>query len=406
MTARRGVLLVAAGLFAVGLTLRPQVVAIGPLAPSIERGLHVSHALTGLLATIPVLCMGLLAAPAQMLHARFGSRASLAFCLGLISVFGVARAVSPPAAAVVLLTVPIGAGMAFAQAMLPALVKARVAARPVFVTGLYTAGMSAGAAISSLAAVPLAGVLGGWRGTLLALSVFAGVLIPAWLLLTRREPPEPRRSATWPSLPLRSRTAWLLVFYFTTVAVFYYGLNHWLAESYVERGWGESPAGALVGVLNLCSIPGSFAAATFADRFGTRRAWLIGIGVTTVLGSIGVVTLPGAAWLWVVLIGTANGAVFALLMTLPLDVAREPREVGAVAAMMLGGGYTFAAASPFVLGAIRDATGSFTGSLWALVGVGSLYLAIPALLTKERLGRGVAVGPEAVARHAPGAGSS
>ncbi len=31
---------------------------------------------------------------------------------------------------------------------------------------------------------------------------------------------------------------------------------------------------------------------------------------------------------------------------------------------MLGAGYTIGALSPFVLGVVRDATGSFTGALW------------------------------------------
>lgn len=392
MTARRSVLLITAGLFAVGLALRPQIAAIGPLAPRIERGLHVSHAVSGLLSTIPVLCMGLLAPPAQMLHARFGSRAGIALCLGLISVFGVARAVSPPVAAVVLLTVPVGVGMAVAQAMLPTLVKARFATRPVLATGVYSIGMSAGATISSLAAVPLAGVLGGWRGTLVALSAFAGVLVPAWLLLTRRDPPEPRRAVAWPALPLRSRTAWLLVAYFTVVSFFYYGLNHWLADSYVERGWNESHAGGLVGVMNLCGLPALFAVAVIADRFGSRRAWLSGIGGVILLGSVGIVTLPDGAWLWVVLIGGAYGAIAPLIMTLPIDVAREPGEVGAMVAMMLGFGYSLAATAPLLLGAIRDATGSFTGVLWVLAGFAGVVLALATLLTTERLRRGVAYG--------------
>ncbi len=40
----------------------------------------------------------------------------------------------------------------------------------------------------------------------------------------------------------------------------------------------------------------------------------------------------------------------------------------ALVAMMLGLGYTIAAASPFLLGAIRDATGSFDAVLWAAAG--------------------------------------
>ena len=48
--------------------------------------------------------------------------------------------------------------------------------------------------------------------------------------------------------------------------------------------------------------------------------------------------------------------------------------------MMLGIGYTLAALAPFLLGAIRDATGSFDAVLWACAGfLAMLVLATTAL---------------------------
>ena len=64
-----------AGLFFVALTLRPQIVGVGPLLPEIQDDLDTTHALVGLLATIPVLCMGLFAPAAAYLSARIGTRA-------------------------------------------------------------------------------------------------------------------------------------------------------------------------------------------------------------------------------------------------------------------------------------------------------------------------------------------
>ena len=57
---------------------------------------------------------------------------------------------------------------------------------------------------------------------------------------------------------------------------------------------------------------------------------------------------------------------FALVMTLPLDLEQRRERVGALVAMMLGLGYTTAAISPFVLGAVRDVTGSFDAVLWVV----------------------------------------
>ena len=62
---RRAPLLVA--LFLAALALRPQLVGIGPLLPPIQDDLDVTHAVAGLLGTIPVLCMGLFAPPAPFL---------------------------------------------------------------------------------------------------------------------------------------------------------------------------------------------------------------------------------------------------------------------------------------------------------------------------------------------------
>ncbi len=51
---RKGRLGLLVALFACALALRPQIVGIGPLLPGIQDDLDVSHAVAGLLGTIPV----------------------------------------------------------------------------------------------------------------------------------------------------------------------------------------------------------------------------------------------------------------------------------------------------------------------------------------------------------------
>jgi CP family cyanate transporter-like MFS transporter len=97
-----------------------------------------------------------------------------------------------------------------------------------------------------------------------------------------------------------------------------------------------------------------------------------------------VVLAPEAAYAWVVALGFANGAMFALVLTLPLDLEHEPRRVGALVGMMLGLGYTIGAISPFVLGAIRDATGSFTADLWIVTVSSGLLVVAAAALPRAR----------------------
>jgi MFS transporter, CP family, cyanate transporter len=181
---RRGALL--AALFLGALALRPQLVGIGPLIPSIQADLDVSHAVAGLLATFPVLCMGLFAPPAAFLSQRFGSRHALAAALALIAVFGITRSLVPGAALVILLTIPVGMGMGLGNALMPVSVKERFADRPVFATGVYAAGINIGGTLSSATAVPLEHALGDWRDPLLVFSCVTVALFVLWLVLTHR----------------------------------------------------------------------------------------------------------------------------------------------------------------------------------------------------------------------------
>lgn len=374
-----------AGLFFVALTLRPQIVGIGPLLPEIQDDLGTSHAVVGLLGTIPVLCMGLFAPPAAHLGARVGTRAAIAWSVALVGVFGLARAVSPSAALLVLFTWPVGAGMGLAGALVPVAVKESFPNRPAAATGVYTTGIQMGSALSAAVAVPLAAWYGGWRASLVAFSAVTLVLGGVWLLLTRHEPRHERLDGRLPRLPWREPVAWLLVLLFALMASTYYGINAWLPDSYVERGWSTSAAGSLLAVLNLVAIPAAFLVPWLSERMGTRRVWLATMAVLFVVGVSGVVLAPAAAYAWVVALGVASGGMFALVLTLPLDLEEAPRRVGALVGMMLGLGYTIGAISPFVLGLVRDATGSFTASLVLLVVFSVLLLGtVLALPTRSR----------------------
>jgi CP family cyanate transporter-like MFS transporter len=383
--ARYGLL---AGLFLTALALRPQLVGIGPLLPRIQDDLHVSHAVAGLLGTIPVLCMGLFAPPAAYLSGRLGSRWALAAAIGLIAAFGTLRAVAPQPALVMFLTFGVGAGMGLGNALMPAAVKERFAHRPAFATGIYSVGIVAGAAAASAVAVPFAEVAGGWRSSLLLFSGLAGLLVVAWLVLTRREAPH-RRTDTRPvRLPLRSGLAWQLVVIFGVMSVAYYGFNAWLPDAYVERGWSETKAGVLVGVMNGGQIVPALVVPWLADMWGSRRLYLAVFGFVMSGASLGLVLAPGGSWAWAALVGVGFGVLFPMVMTLPLDVARRPAEVAAVAGMMLGVGYSVSSVAPFALGGLRDATGSFDAVLWALFGSATALFLLCSALTRERLHAG------------------
>jgi CP family cyanate transporter-like MFS transporter len=373
------------------LALRPPVVAIGPLLPRIEADLRISHAVAGLLSTIPVLCMGLLAPAAQFVAARLGAFRAVATALAVLAVFSCLRAVAPGAVSVLALTVPLSIALAIGNALMPLAAERGLPGRPLAATGACTTGMSTGSALAVLVAVPVAGALWGWRSALGLFGLAAALSVLAWVRLAPRMMPD--RSSQRPPLerlPWRSGLAWKLVLAFCAMTMYFYGTGAWLPAAYAERGWSEASTGALMAVWNVTAVVGGVAISIAGDVRGSRRTFLLA-GTAALIGAMVLLILvPGGAIAWAAVAGLGNGVVFTLLMTLPLDVARTPAEVGSVSGMMLGVGYSVGALAPFVMGLLRDLTGSFSASLWVLVGVAAVLAAVSASLRPAQLRRGIA----------------
>jgi CP family cyanate transporter-like MFS transporter len=384
-------LLVAMGLGS--LSLRPQLVGIGPLLPNIQHSLGVSHAIAGLLVTIPVLCMGLFAPTAALLAARVGTTRAVSAALILVAVAGIARAITPSAALVLLATVPVGIGMALGNALMPLAVKGGFESRPLLGTGVYTTGIQLGSFLAAIVAVPIADAWFGWRGALAAFGIAASAGAIVWLLFSPRGQGSVVDAGGIPRLPLRSLTAWLLVAMFASVAVNYYGLGAWLPDAYQERGWSEGHAALLLAIFNLATVPAGIAVTFLGDRLGSRRTYMVLAAVALTAGTVLLIEVPAGAYAWAFIGGFGNGMMFPLMMTMPLDVSRRATDVSAVTGMMLGFGYSLAAISPFALGAVRDATGSFRTSLWLLAAITTALALIAWQLGPRRLSHGVSVEP-------------
>jgi CP family cyanate transporter-like MFS transporter len=333
--------------------------------------------------------MGLFAPPAAFLAQRLGSRHALAAALALIGSFGIARAFAPGVALVILLTIPVGIGMGLGNALLPVGVKERFADRPVFATGVYAAGINVGATSAAASAVPVEHALGSWRDPLLVFSAVTLGLFVTWLVLTRIERGHSAASVPRPlALPWRTSLGWRLVAAFLLMSAVYYGLNSWLPDVYVERGWSEGRAGQLLTVLNASQIGAGLAVTWLADRMWSRRTWMMLCSGLGFLSLLGIVLLPGAGFLWAFSIGATIGPLFSLTMVLPLDAGHGPADVAAYTGLMLGAGYSLSAISPLALGAIRDASSGFGPVLWVLVGLTAALFAVDSSLTPARLAAG------------------
>jgi len=97
--------------------------------------------------------------------------------------------------------------------------------------------------------------------------------------------------------------------------------------------------------------------------------------------------VPSLAVVWALVAGAMLGAAFTLALMLPLDLAATPAAAAGLVGIMLAGGYLLTATTPWLLGYMRDATGSFTASLWLNVVASVLLLVVSLPFSKARMAR-------------------
>jgi MFS transporter, CP family, cyanate transporter len=392
----RTALRVVAALFFAGLVFRVPILVVGPLLKDVQADLGMSHGVAGLLSSIPVLCMAFLAPVGPVLAASIGPRTAVAACIVATAGFGLLRAVAPDALTVVGLTVGIGLGMGIVGPVFTQVVRSALPHRPTLGTGAYAMGYIIGSSAAAAAAVPLAVALGGWRGAFAAVAVISFGAIVAWWLLAPRDG-HVHVAPRMPRLPLRSPVGWLLGLAFGFQSVLFYAAIAWLPSIYIERGWSAGEAATLNAVFAALGIVTTLTVPLIARFVASRRAQLAIAASLAVLGTIGIALgaegPPAAgenglvAYFAILLLGFGIGIFFPITLTLPVEAAHSPAESSALAALMLLVGYTLAAVGPVVLGAVRDATGSFVVAGWIMVAVAVAMLAATTVLSPRRLGR-------------------
>lgn len=378
----------------VAIGLRPGIVAMGPLLPSIIRAFGLSHATASLLTSIPDLLMGLLALPTPWLARRFGRDPVI--LIALLVLFGsiAARAFSNGPLFLFVTTTGVGAEIAIAGTLVAGFIKARFPGNAALIIGVYATALSLGSTVSAALTGPVAmGTASGWTLASGLWSVLALLGVAGWLAVMLSEK---RYHLTVPAiaqrarLPLRNRTAWLVALFFACDNFLFYALLSWTAPMYREAGRSAPIAGLI-----LASFTAAFMAANpifgWLSKSHDRRGWLAVCAMLGLAGLIPTALAPDMApFMFIPLCAFGLGGGFTLAMTLPLDNADSVDEANVWNAFVMTVGYLVAATGPLMVGRLRDITGEFRPALWLLVAVSVAMAAFTPFLRPRHRREGVA----------------
>lgn len=369
----------------VGLNLRPAIASIGPLLDTLQRQTGLGDTGASLLTTVPVLLMGAGALGGRWLLARLGVRTGVGIGIALIALACAMRLVAGQPGTLMASALLAGLGIATVQALLPAFVKARFAARASSVMGLYSTSIMGGAVLASVIA-PLVAARLGWQMALAGWSLPAVAAVLLWPLAVPRKAhhapastaspaqarppaaatPSARATAATPShrgatLAGHPCEHWRLALFFGLGTGAYTLVLAWLPPYYVGLGWSPAAAGGLLGGVTLAEVVAGLAVSAFIDRLPDRRPALYAAIAALFVGLIALIAAPAPLALpAAVMLGLGIGALFPLSLIVALDAAPDPVAAGALVSFVQGVGYLIAALFPFVAGLIRERLADLT----------------------------------------------
>jgi MFS transporter, CP family, cyanate transporter len=385
-----------AGLLLIALNLRIGVASVGPVLTSIRDDLGLSATVASLLTTIPVVAFGAFAFLAPWLTRRLGMHQLVGLAMATLAV-GIGLRRQPSLASLFAGTVIVGASIAIANVVLPAVIKQDFPERVGPWMSVYSTALFLSAAIADGLTVPLLPLVGGhWRPALALWTVPAVAACLIWLPQFFRAPGRAgpsHEAAGPPGAPgqpsfraiLADPVAIAVTAFMGLQCTGYYVTLTWLPTLLQDHGMDAHSAGWMLSYSAFPGIAAALVSPAIARRI--RPAWVPIVVSVLCYGAAyaGLAVAPArAAYLWMTLLGLGQGASISLALSYIAWRSPDARHTAQVSTMAQGFGYLLASLGPIAIGAIHAASGSWTVPIIVLAALLVPQLIAGVLASRDR----------------------
>src|ERR1700761_6564325 len=391
-----GAVFLTVGLIFIALNLRIGVASVGPVLTTIRDSLGLSAAAASLLTTIPVVAFGAFAFLAPWLTRRLGMHQLLGLAMATLAV-GIAVRRQPSLFTLFAGTVVVGASIALANVVMPAVIKHDFPHRIGPLMGLYSTSLFLSAAVAGRRPVPLLPLVGGqWRPALALWALPAVLACLVWIPQLFRSPVHAGQPAAAaggsaataaPSFRalLSDPVALAVTAYMGIQCTGYYVTLTWLPTLLQDHGMDSHRAGWMLSYSAFPGIAAALVSPALAKRI--RPTWMpIAVSVLcygTAYAGLAAAPLH-APYLWMTLLGLGQGASISLSLSYIAWRSPDARHTAHLSTMAQGFGYSLASLGPIGIGALHAVSGSWTAPLIVLAVLLVPQLITGALASRER----------------------
>jgi CP family cyanate transporter-like MFS transporter len=383
-------LLLISGIMLVAANLRAALTSVGPLLEQIQQQLSLSATAAGLLNSLPLLLFAVLSPVTPGLAKRMGIERTLGMAL-LLLVIGIVLRSLPQHGMLWLGSVLIGAAIAFANVVLPTLVKRDFPQRAAAMIAGYAAVMSLVAATASGLAVPLAAMNDlGWRFSLLCWSLPALLALIIWLPQLRR--PATAVSSTTPGVqPIPSRSpwgsalGWQVALFMGLQSITFYTIIGWFSAFAASHGTSPQQAGFELFIYQLVAIAANFVMVFILPRARDQRTIALCSSLLIFTGVAGLLLRPENSLVWLIFAGLGAGSSLVLALSFFGLRSSHHHQATQLSGMAQSVGYLLAALGPTLFGLLHDLTQGWQLPLAILLGLTLLQVLFGMLAGRNRV---------------------
>ncbi|WP_163376661.1 MFS transporter [Dietzia sp. Alg238-R159] len=374
------------GVVLVSLNLRTAVTSLSPLLGVIDAEIGLGAAGMGLLGMVPTAMFAVWGVLTPIVLRRVGLEILTVLAMVAAAVGQLIRAAAHDPWVMGAGSLIALAGMGIGNVVAPPLVKKYFPRHVAAVSMAYITGLQLGTVVPALVAVPVEEAAG-WRVSIGWWAVLAVVAAIPWIVeIVRPGTPTdspratgsprpadgptdsaaasaPDGSAAPPTRrirPWRSPVGVALALFFGTNSLCTYAFFTWLPAVAESIGMTRAEGGLALAVYSAIGLIAALVVPWAAGRFEDPYAVVVVSVVSYLAGFAGLLWAPGAAWVWICLLGVGPST-FPLCLTLINLRTRTQAGSAALSGFSQGVGYTAASLGPLVFGMLFDGPGLGAG---------------------------------------------
>lgn len=366
--------------------LRTAVSSISPVVTFIQKEIPLPIVTIGLIGIAAPLSFALATSLSYRPTRRYGVEKTLMITVAMIILGHALRAFAWDSSSLFFGSLLSLIGMGIGNVLLPVMVRKYFPNRVGLVSSFYITLTAISATLGSFVAVPVAEAFG-WRFSLGQWAIFSVLAAIPLIALLRNSTPEKAavdeggKRAIW-----RSPTAWAIAGMQGMTSVFGYVAFAWLPLLLIEHNnVTVAQGGLLLSLFALMGLPTSLLVPMLAAKFPASHTIItLFSGAMGVAGTLGILFGSNQTlWIFVILAGLGP-SMFPLALTLFNLRSTKRSTVLAVSAFGQGLSYSTATVSVFLVGVMREVTGSWEPALWLMFGFALISIPVAIQISKGR----------------------